>query len=107
MKHKSIDLESAKTPEEKLDLIAYYLERIDRRDKWRMWGSTFHSLLTIAPMLFFLWSSWYIYANFDDIVGTIMRQSVQNAATTTGQNYDDLLLKVREAFGMGAPSTDE
>lgn len=99
---KSHALETAKTPEEKLDLIAYYLERMDRRDRVRMWGGVLHSMLTLIPMLFFIWSTWYLYNNFDDILSTMMRQSAQNAAQASGQSYDSIMEQIREAFGMGA-----
>ena len=98
---KSTELEAATTPEEKLDLIAYYLERMDRRDRMRMWGSAVHSLLALVPMLFFAWSTWYLYAHFDDIMGMMMRQTAQKAATSTGQSYDDVMKQIRETFGMG------
>ena len=73
MHKKSAALEAAKTAEEKLDLIAYYLERMDRRDRARVWGGYLHTLLTIVPMVFFVWSTWYLYAHFEDIMGAMMR----------------------------------
>lgn len=97
---KSAALEAAKTPEEKLDLIATYLERMDHRDKWRMWGSYIHSMFTIIPMLFFIWSTWYLYAHFDDIMGLMMQQTAQKAAQTTGQSYDEVMVQIRQAFGI-------
>ncbi len=96
---KSAELEAATTPEEKLDLIATYLERMDHRDKMRMWGGVAHSLLTIVPMLFFIWSTWYLYAHFDEIIGSIMEQSAKSAAAATGQGYDEIMQKLREALG--------
>lgn len=104
---KSPALEAATTPEQKLDLIATYLERIDRRDKWRLWGSYVHSLFTLVPMLFFIWSTWYLYAHFDDIMGMMMQQTAQRAAVTTGQGYDDVMEQIREAFGMGSSSAGQ
>ncbi len=98
---KSPELETAVTAEQKLDLMVMHLERIDRRDKYRMWGSYVHSLFTLIPMLFFIWSTWYLYAHFDEIMGMMMQQTAQRAATTTGQSYDDVMKQVREAFGMG------
>lgn len=101
MRHvKSPALEAAKTPEDKLDLIALYLERMDRRDKWRMWGSWIHSVFTIVPILFFAWSTWYLYAHFNDIAGMMMRQTAERAAATTGQNAEDFMKQIREAFGV-------
>lgn len=104
---KSAALEAATTPEQKLDLIATYLERMDRRDKWRLWGGYVHSLLTLIPMLFFIWSTWYLYAHFDEIMGSMMRQAGANAAVSTGQSYEDVMRQIREAFGMGSSSAGQ
>ena len=95
-------VETPKTVEGKLDVIILHLERMDRRDRARMWGSYVHSLLTLIPMLFFIWSTWYFYAHFDDIMGMMMQQTAQKAANATGQGYDDVLKQIREAFGVGA-----
>ncbi len=89
-----------KTAEEKLDVMIWHLERMDRRDKMRMWGSFFHSLMTIIPMIFFVWSTWYLYAHFNEIMGMMMQQSAKSAAAATGSSYDDVLKQIREAFGV-------
>ena len=102
MYRKSAELEAAKTPEQKLDLMVMHLERMDRRDRMRMWGGVLHSLLTIIPMLFFIWSTWYLYTHFEEIMSTMMQQTAQNAANATGQGYEDVLRQMREAFGMGS-----
>ncbi len=85
--------------EEKMDTIIMHLERIDRRDRMRMWGGIFHTLLTIVPLLFFAWSTWYLYAHFDEIMGQMMQQSAKSAAAATGQGYEEVLQQIREAFG--------
>ena len=92
----------AQTVEEKLDVIILHLARMDRRDRMRLWGGYLHSLLTLIPMIFFIWSTWYLYAHFDDIMGAMMRQSAQNAAQASGQSYEEILKQIREAFGGGA-----
>lgn len=104
---KSPELEAATTPEQKLDLMVMHLERMDRRDKWRLWGGYIHSLFTLVPMIFFIWSTWYLYAHFDEIMGSMMRQAGANAAVSTGQSYEDVMKQIREAFGMGASSSGQ
>lgn len=89
------------TTEEKLDVMIWHLERMDRRDRMRMWGGFLHSLLTIVPIVFFAWSTWYLYAHFDEIMGNMMRQSAENAARATGQSYEDVLKQIQDAFGFG------
>ena len=101
MFHRKTPLPGPKTVEEKLDVMIMHLERMDRRDKLRMWGSFFHSLMTIIPMLFFVWSTWYLYVHFEEIMGTMMQQSAKSAAAATGQSYDVILEQLKETFGMG------
>ncbi len=93
--------QETQTIEEKMDVIILHLERMDRRDRMRMWGGYFHSALTIIPMIFFIWSTWYLYTHFDDIMGAMMQQAAGRAAESTGQSYDDVMKQIREAFGMG------
>ena len=85
-----------------MDVIILHLARMDRRDRMRLWGGYVHSLLTIIPMVFFIWSTWYLYAHFDEIMGTMMQQAAGRAADSTGQSYDEVLRQIREAFGGGA-----
>lgn len=92
--------QAPKTVEEQLDIIIHHLNRMDRRDRLRMWSSVFHSLLTIVPIVFFAWSIWYLYAHFDDIMGSMMEQSAKSAAAATGQGYEDILKQLKETFGI-------
>ncbi len=86
--------------EAKMDTIILHLERIDRRDRLRMWGGVLHSLLTIVPIVFFAWSTWYLYAHFDEIMGAMMEQSAKSAAAATGQGYEDILRQLKTTFGI-------
>lgn len=99
MKNRADELMEPKTVEEKMDVIIMHLERMDRRDRMRMWGSYVHTMLTLIPMLFFLWSTWYLYAHFEDIMGMVMRQTAQSAAQSTGASYDEVMKQIRATFG--------
>lgn len=85
--------------EEKLDVIIHHLERLDRRDRIRMWGGFVHSLLAIVPLLFFLWSAWYLYEHGDELMKKIAAQAAQNAAEYSGQSYDDAVKQIQNFFG--------
>lgn len=99
MFHRKKPDDGPKTVEEKMDVIIAHLERIDRRDRMRMWGGVFHSILTIVPIVFFAWSTWYLYAHFDEVMGAMMRQAGASAAASTGQGYEDIMKQIQEAFG--------
>lgn len=87
------------TVEEKLDVIILHLERMDRRDRMRMWGGALHGLLAVIPMLFFLWSAWYLYEHGDELIMGIAEQSARNAAEYSGQSYEQALEQIRNFFG--------
>lgn len=93
------DATPPQTVEEKLDVIIMHLDRIDRRDRMRMWGGYLHSVFTLIPLIFFIWSTWYIYAHFNDIMGAMMQQAARSAAESTGQGYEDFLKQLQETFG--------
>ena len=69
--------------EEKMDVVIAHLENLDRRDRLRMMGGVLHAILTLLPLVFFVWSTWYLYAHFDEIMSQMMRQSAQSAANGT------------------------
>ena len=56
---------------ELLTKIAFHLERIDRRDHWRMIGSTIRSVINFIMLALILWSSWVVYAHTADILTTV------------------------------------
>lgn len=107
MFHRKDPAAGPKTVEEKLDVMIMHLERMDRRDKMRMWGSFFHSIMTIIPMVFFVWSTWYLYAHFNEIMGAMMQQSARSAAAATGQSYEDVLQQLKDTFGLGGKKQAE
>ena len=86
--------------DEKLDRVLVYLARMDRRDRIRMWGGFLHTLLTVVPLILFLVSSWYVYANFVVIMTEFTHRAAENAASATGQRYDDALRQIQKAFGI-------
>lgn len=86
--------------DEKVDVIIAHLERLDRRDRLRMWGGTVRSVIALIPMLFFLWSAWYLYAHGTEIFDLMLQQSARSAATSTGQSYEQALDAIRAFFGQ-------
>lgn len=89
-----------RTVEEKMDVIILHLERLDRRDRIRMWGGVVHSMLAIIPLLLFVWSSWYFYAHADELMEVLMQQAGQSAAASTEQGYENLMDQFRGYIGQ-------
>jgi hypothetical protein len=89
-------LPSTSSVEEKLDIIAEHLRRMDQRDKLRLWGGTVRSLIAIVPVLVFLWSIWYFANNADEIMKKIADEAASSAAKYSqqqGQGVLDELMK--------------
>ena len=71
-------------------MIVHYLEKMNHRDRLRMFGSFFKSIIMMLPVLVFLWSAWYFYVNGErllrDIVSDVSRSTVQ----ATQGSFDSL-----------------
>ena len=78
------------TVEEKLDVIIQHLHRLDRRDRIRTYGAMLHSVLAIIPMIFFVWSAWYVYAHGDELLAKIASQAASQAASYSTGSMDAL-----------------
>lgn len=82
------EVQAEETAEQKLDRIAMYLHRMDRRDRMRTIGGFVHGLLALIPMLFFLWSAWYVYEHGDELLQKIAGEAARQAAGAT-MNIDE------------------
>ena len=76
------------TAEERLDEIALYLHRIDRRDRIRTIGGTIRSIIALIPLLLFLFSAWYIYANGTSLLQMITEEAAKQAVKYSPTNSD-------------------
>jgi hypothetical protein len=80
----------------KLDAILLHMERLDRRDRLRTWGGLFRNLITILPVLFFLWSAWYIATHSAELIRTVADESARAAAKYTQQQSADFLKQMQD-----------
>lgn len=81
--------------EAKLDEVVEHLRRLDRRDRLRTIGGFVRSLFAIIPLIFFLWSAWYLVQHGDELMKKIANTAASSAADYTKQNtkslYDEIL----------------
>lgn len=77
--------------DDKLDIIIKHLERIDRRDRLRMWGSTIKGIFGLIPTVAFIWGLWYFYHNGDQIIASIAEQAARQAAEVTKIGTEGIL----------------
>ena len=86
-KNKSEDLST----DDKLDQIVEYLHRLDRRDKLRTWGSFFRGLLSLIPIVAFVWGAWYFYEHGDEVMEKIAKTAAEQAAEATKMGTENIL----------------
>lgn len=85
-------------PQDKLDIIIMHLERMDKRDRIRMVGSTLKGLISLIPVLAFIWGAWYFYENGDAIMTDIARKAAEQAAAVTKQGTQGILEQIQGSF---------
>ncbi|MCB9808310.1 hypothetical protein H6770_03570 [Candidatus Peribacteria bacterium] len=64
----------------KLEEIIEHLRRMDKRDRMRMFGASIKGIISIIPVLVFLWGAWYMYQNGDAVLQKIAAEAAKQAA---------------------------
>lgn len=85
-------METKQDVSEKLDVVIMYLQKMDKRDRIRTWGGFARGMISLIPMLFFIWSIWYFAAHGDEIIKKITDESAK-AATRYTQDQSGELMK--------------
>jgi len=73
------------TQEDKLDAILVHLQNLDRRDRLRTWGGFFRGIISILPVLVFLYAAWYTTQHFNEILQTIASETAKQTAAAAAQ----------------------
>ena len=79
------------TMEERVDKIVHYLEKMDRRDRWRTIGGFIKGVIGFVPIIVTLASIWYLYAHGADLMKQIAQEAAKQAASYTQQSGGDVL----------------
>jgi len=80
---------------DKLDTIIWHLERIDKRDRLRTWGSFAKGMISIIPVIAFIFGLWYFSQHGDEIMAKIARQAAEQAAAVTKEGADSFFDKFK------------
>lgn len=86
--------QSATTPtgvEAKLDEILVHLRNLDKRDRLRTWGGTIKGILSLIPLIVFVWSLWYFYAHGDELLSQIATEAAKAAAAATQKSTEGFM----------------
>lgn len=68
---------SDKSTEELLEMVLYYIQRMEKRDKWRTIGGTIRSLIMLIPVILLVGSSWYFYEHSDEVIKMITKSMTE------------------------------
>lgn len=80
-----------RSAEELLADILQHMENMDKRDRLRTWGSTLKGILSLIPMILFLYSAWYLYQHGDEVLSQIASEAAKQAAKVTQDSTNSLL----------------
>lgn len=70
-----------KTTEELLEMILYYIQRMEKRDKWRTIGGTIRSLINLIPIILLILSTWYFYQHGDEFIKMITKSMTEQMSS--------------------------
>lgn len=62
-------------------MILYYIQRMEKRDKWRTIGGTVRSIINFIPIALLLVSTWYLYYHGDDMIKLITKTMTEQMTT--------------------------
>ena len=66
--------------DQKLDRIVDILELMNKRDKMRTWGGFVRNILHFIPLIILIWSVWFTYAHWDEMLLEISRSAAEQSA---------------------------
>jgi len=70
----------------KLDTIIEALDKINKRERWRMVGGFFRGIIGLLPVIVMLAGLWYAYEYSDQILEKIATTAARQAAAVTQYN---------------------
>ena len=85
------ELSAEQRIELRLEEIALYLKRIDRRDHYRMISGYVHALIGFIPMAIFLGSMLYFYWYGEDLIKQLIQQTAQSAMEASTGGMDSFM----------------
>ncbi|TSD00515.1 MAG: hypothetical protein Greene101449_125 [Candidatus Peregrinibacteria bacterium Greene1014_49] len=76
--------------------ILEVLHRMDKRDRLRTWGGFFKSLLHLIPLILILWSTWFAYAHWDELLKEISKAAAESSAAVMQSQGSDFSKQMQE-----------
>ena len=82
--------------DQKLDQIVAILEHMNKRDRLRTWGGFVRSLLHLIPLILIIWSTWYAYAHWDELLKEISKAAAESSAAVMQNQGGDFSKQLQE-----------
>jgi len=79
------------TTDDKLDIIISHLQRFEKREKLRMWGSFVRNVISLIPVLIFIAATWYTVKYGDVLLQKITSMAAEQAGRVAAQNANGLI----------------
>lgn len=89
-----------KSVEEQLEEILVHLRKMDARDKLRTWGGFFRGVLSIIPLVVFLWSIWYFINHGEELMKQIANTAASSAAEYTKNQSQGMLDQFMDKYAV-------
>ena len=79
------------TTDEKLDVIVAIPQKMDRRERWKMWGAFIRGTLSLIPVIIVVAATWYTIVNGDALLKKITALAAEQAGRVAAQNAGSLV----------------
>ncbi|MDD4628742.1 MAG: hypothetical protein PHE68_05115 [Candidatus Peribacteraceae bacterium] len=79
------------TTDEKLDIIVAILQKMDSRERWKMWGAFIRGTLSLIPVIILVLATWYTVVNADSLLKKITSMAAEQAGRVAQQNTGSLV----------------
>jgi|SRR3989338_2610755 len=79
-----------------LNEILELLRRMDKRDRLRTWGGFFRSILHLIPLILIIWSTWYAFAHWDELLKEISKAAAEQSAAVMQNQGGDFSKQMQE-----------
>jgi hypothetical protein len=88
------------TVEEKLEEMLVHMRKMDKRDRVRLWGGFVRSIISLIPLVLFLWSGWYFIQHGPELMKQVADVAASSAAKYTQEQGAGVAEKIMERYGI-------
>ncbi len=76
--------------------IRAHIERMNKRDRLRTVGAFFKNIITLIPVVLFIYGAWYLAQHWEEIITDIATKSAEQATNFTNDHMNTILEDFQE-----------